>query len=76
MIKGREETNFVLTIEEPHEIGEFKSLLVGEPFMLEGAEQRPMEELAVVLEGEATIPCLKVDQKVSAFKYAAQTPYQ
>lgn len=34
VIKGREETNFVLTIEESSEIGKFQNLLVGEPFLI------------------------------------------
>ena len=34
VIKGREETNFVLTIEESNEIGKFQNLLVGEPFLI------------------------------------------
>ena len=32
--------------------------------MVEGEEKRPMEELAVVLEGEVVSPYLTIDQKV------------
>jgi hypothetical protein len=70
-LKGREEANFILTIEERVACETLQALMIGEPVMIEESGRNPMEDLAIVVTADIVSPMLKIDQQVSILLFAA-----